>query len=492
MIAIEEKCGSSRSIFRTRLLSLRSSSDHAVRLDPASPHMRIQSARSHALAGNHSEALLAVDRALASGSPAPPELILLASILFHCDKHERALALYQTALRLEPGNSEAVRGKAMALRALGRIEEAEHAADEVLAVEPRDCEMLHMRSSLRRQTPGSNHIDQLRALLGRGVSRWREAVQLWYALAKELEDLGRYEESFDALRNGATLKRRHMQYDVHDDLGMLRQISSAFQRSLFESLKGSGYAAEGPIFVLGLPRTGTTLVERIISSHPEVESLGELNTFALEMMRHIGQCSGSERMPKSQMPLASTRINMRSLGAGYMRSAGALGAGKRYFVDKMPMNSLYVGLIHLALPNARIVLVERDAADCCYAMYKFLFRDAYPFSYDLEEVAQYFLAHKELTDHWLSALPGGSICRVPYEKLVSDQERCSRGIMHNLGIPWSDKCLEFERNALATTTGSATQVRRPIYTSSVGMWRNYQRQLTPMLRILRSGGIDCH
>jgi tetratricopeptide (TPR) repeat protein len=448
----------------------------------------VRGARCHVLVGNVSAALREVESALTSGACSADQLAALGSVLFHCDQHQQALSLYLRATALEPTLLEALRGLALVHRALGRIADAESAADQVLARDPDDHEIWHLRSSLRPQTTASNHIDELQTVLSHGIAPWRGQVQVGYALAKELEDLGQYEESFAALRKAATLKRRHTNYDLRQDVQMLGAIGAAFDGPTVDSGSGRGHASPEPIFVLGLPRTGSTLVERILSNHPDVESAGELNTFALELVKLAAEHHGGRPVQKERLPLVSTRLNMQALGRNYVEGARPRTGNKRHFIDKMPMNALYIGLIHLSLPNAKIVLVERGAADNCYAMYKFLFKNAYPYSYDLEEVATYYIAHQELMRHWRSVLPEGRLCHIRYEDLVSNQEAESRRLLHELGLPWNDACLDFERNAVATTTGSAVQVRQPMYRSSVGLWRNYTRQLDPLLRTLAADG----
>jgi len=464
--------------------------EQAVRLDPGNSERYVQSAHCHFLTGDCVAALSAVDAALSTGARSADHLASLAAVLFHCNEHERARELYIRASAIAPWHVETARGLALTCRALGRIAEAEAAANSALALDPDDHEVLHLRSSLRRQTAASNHVDQLKQVISRGAPQWRGAVQVGYALAKELEDLGRYEESFSYLSQAASLKRKHTVYDIRDDEATLQRIRTAFSGGTLASLAGRGYSSSEPIFVLGLPRTGSTLVERIIASHPEVQSAGELSTFALELVRLTTAENGNRPVQKALLPQASTRVNMRELGRNYVDAARPATFRARRFIDKMPINALYVGLIHLALPDARIVLVERSAVDACYAMYKFLFKNAYPFSYDLEEAARYYLAHEQLMRHWEAVLPRETLCRVQYEALVTDQEAVSRRLVRALGLDWSDACLGFERHAGATTTGSATQVREPIYRSSVGLWRHYRRQLAPLLRVLDAGGVD--
>jgi hypothetical protein len=186
----------------------------------------------------------------------------------------------------------------------------------------------------------------------------------------------------------------------------------------------------------------------------------------------------------------SLEIDLAALGRHYLERARGPTAESPRFTDKLPMNSLNAGLIQLALPSAKMILVERDPMDTCYAMYKFLFSGAYPFSYDLEELGRYYLEHRKLMQHWATILPSESFQRVQYERLVTNQTEETSRLLNVVGLEWDDACLSFEQNSQAVLTGSATRVRRQLYQSSVGAWRNYERQLAPLRQLLAAGGID--
>ncbi|HUF82826.1 MAG TPA: sulfotransferase, partial [Burkholderiales bacterium] len=322
----------------------------------------------------------------------------------------------------------------------------------------------------------------------RGARHWRGEVHLAYALAKELEDLERYDESFENLHRGAGLKRRHTRYDLEDDLRIFPALKGAFSLSRMES-GGDGYASAEPIFVVGLPRTGTTLVERIISSHSQVQSLGELNSLSLVMMCLVERRLAGARLRRERLPELAAELPMGELAESYLRDVAAHRGGHPRFIDKLPLNSLNIGLIHLALPNAAIVHVVRDPMDACYAMYKYLFRNGYPFSYDLQELGAYYAAHGDLMTHWRSVLPPGRIYDIRYEDVVEDLPGEARKLVAHLGLPWEPACEAFHDNRNPSMTGSATQVRRPVYRDSVGRWRKLERQLEPLRRALVDGGV---
>ena len=278
-----------------------------------------------------------------------------------------------------------------------------------------------------------------------------------------------------------------MQYSIDTDLGIMDKIRSVYTSALFDGHVG-GCDAEDPIFILGMPRTGTTLVERILDSHPQVQSAGELNNFSLELIRLVKESATSAPSTRLDFVAASAAIDFAKLGAAYVQSVRPLRDDSPRFIDKLPFNFLYAGLIHLALPRARIVNLQRHPLDTCYAVYKQLFRDAYPFSYDLTELAQYYVAYDRLMRHWNDVMPG-AILTLRYEDVVADIEGSTRCLLQYCGLPWDDACLRFHENRRASTTASATQVRQPLYDSSVGKWRRVKRQLQPARQILERAGI---
>jgi hypothetical protein len=273
-----------------------------------------------------------------------------------------------------------------------------------------------------------------------------------------------------------------MAYDVADDVATVDEIIKTYTPGICRAVDGDNNRE--PIFIVGLPRTGTTLVDRILSSHSTVFAAGELNNFALEMTRLI-QRQGSVRS-KSEAIAASLHIDFAQLGKNYIDSTRPQTGHSAHFIDKMPLNYLYCGLIAKALPNAKIIELVRHPLDTCYAIYKQLFTLAYPFSYDLDDLAQYYLAYVRLMQHWHAALPG-RILRVRYEDVVDNQEQQTRRLLQYCELDWEDGCLAFEKNRQASTTASAVQVREPIYRSSLGKWRHVQHELQPLIEKLRAG-----
>ena len=396
---------------------------------------------------------------------------------------ERAVKRYEQAIQLQPDDARNYYNAACMQRSLGDLERAESNFDKAISLNPTDFESFKIRSDLRKQTPERNHVEALKTAIDGDAVDDRGRVQLCYAAAKEMEDLGQYEESFSYLKRGSDQRRKLMRYEVKRDLETIEAIRRTFSKEVFETAKEGSSNAE-PIFVLGMPRTGTTLVERILASHTDIFAAGELNNFAAQLMVMMRTHNADKRVDRDQMVSSSAELNFKQLGEAYIASTRPFTGKTPRFIDKMPLNYLYVGLIHLALPSAKIINVRRDPMDTCYAIYKQLFVDAYPFSYDLQELGEYYLAYDQLMQYWNEVLPG-VIHTVRYEELVGDIESQTRALVSACDVDWQPQCLDFHENKEASTTASAAQIRRPVYKSSIGKWRNYEQQLAPLANMLR-------
>lgn len=410
----------------------------------------------------------------------------LGMLLSQLGMRAAAVAHYEHATRLEPDDARHHYNLACLYRSLGKLEDAEHGFDAAIRRNAADYDSYKLRADLRTQTAARNHVAELEELLRQGIDDDRGRIQICYTLAKELEDLGEAERSFACLKDGSDRRRSLMQYDGERDLATMAAIRRTFGAEVFASA-AAGCDTREPVFVLGMPRTGTTLVERILASHTDVFAAGELNNFAMQLMTALRALSAEKKLTRDELVEVSAQLDFARLGDSYLASSRPLTGHTAHFIDKMPLNFLYVGLIHLALPNAKIINLQRDPMDTCYAIYKQLFVDAYPFSYDLEELANYYVSYRQLMDHWHVVLPG-VVHTVHYEALVADLEKESRRLLEYCGLDWQPRCLQFHENREASTTASSAQIRRPIYTSSIRKWRNYGAQLQPVAAILEQAG----
>lgn len=406
----------------------------------------------------------------------------LAEFHSHMNRPVEAERCCARAVELAPRDGRARYDLAAASIALGRIDAAEALLDDVIADAPADWDAWANRSTLRRATAERNHVAELETALARAGGDQEAQIALGHALAKELEDLGRHDEAFRHLKLAADARRARLSYRVADDVETMTTIAGAFAAERLRDAP-SAAADPGPIFVLGLPRSGTTLVDRILSSHSQVASLGEIQDFALALIEGAGAARN-----KAELIGRSAAMDHDRLGRAYLARTAERAPGAPFAIDKTPLNFLYIGLIALALPTARIVHVRRGAMDGCYAMYKTLFRMGYPFSYDLGDLAAYRIAYERLMAHWRNALPGRMV-EIDYEALIADQAGESRRLVAACGLDWEDACLDFHSNPAPVATASAVQVRAPIHDRSVGLWRRYEAGLAPLADALRSAGI---
>ena len=439
-------------------------------------------------AGQQDEAAIILSDAQVQAWDSANQVSLLASLLVRGTRHQQAAECYERAVELEPENAKHHFSLAATYRFLGRLEDAETACDRAVALDPKEYEAYLIRADLRTQTAAKNHVEAMESVLADGADHYMGEVMLCHALAKECEDIGLYQKSFKYLSRGAALRKEHLSYGVSRDLRIIDRLIETFTEERIQSAASEACASSEPIFVIGMPRTGTTLVERIIGSHSDVESAGELPNFSQVMTRMVHeQAAGGEGSPE-EMIAASLELDIRQLGESYIESTRGLTGETAYFIDKLPFNYLNVALIRLALPNARIVHVTRDPMDTCYAVFKTLFQRAYPFSYDLHDLGRYFAAYQRLMNHWYKLFPG-SMLTIAYEDLVENTQSESKRLLDHCGLTWQDQVSEFHQSEAPSMTASASQVRQPVYRSSVGKWRNYERQLSPLIGILESAGI---
>jgi tetratricopeptide (TPR) repeat protein len=414
------------------------------------------------------------------------DFALLGEFLGRLERYEEACIAYDQALASDADNPRYLFNRAAVRRFVGRIDEAQGDYDRVIALDPADVEAWGNRSELRRQTPDCNHIDALLARLRAGFAAPISEVPIRYALAKEYEDTGRYAESWQHLTVGAAIRRRHLQYDVRHDVETVSWIMQAFPAA---PPSVAGCRSTEPIFILGMPRTGSTLLERIMSGNPEIYAAGELIDFAAALVDAVRQHSGRTQMSRRELVAGSAGVDFTRLGAAYLERTRPRTGHTPHFLDKMPLNYLYGAIIHAALPNARILHLTRHPLATCYAVFKTLFNQGYPFSYDLAEIADYYIGYHRLMSHWRRLMPD-SILDVSYEQLVTAPAAQAQRVFAHCGLEWKEECLDIGRRVTASTTASAAQVRGPIYSTSVDLWRQYEGPLAPVAERLRRAGIE--
>jgi tetratricopeptide (TPR) repeat protein len=414
-------------------------------------------------------------------------LLAIGRVYSKCDDPLSARTLYERARAAGCRDPSLHYDLAATQFFIGEFQQAEQNLDALLQRVPTSGRGWYLRSTLRRQTEASNHVADLQARLAAGLPDAANRSACLYALAKELEDLGQDEQSFGTLVEAATLKRSTLRYDAAAERETIDAIRTRFDASVMQA-HSQGHADDGPIFIVGMPRTGTTLVERMLGRHSEVRSAGELLDFGLALAAAAGKRAANH--PGLGRVEAATSIDFADLGRDYATSAREAAAGSHRFIDKMPINYMYCGLIRKALPNARLIHLVRDPVDSCYAVYKTLFNQAYHFSYDLAELADYYVTYHRMMRHWHAVMPG-AILDVRYEALVSDTDTQARRILEWCGLDWQAGVMVPSQNEAPSTTASAAQVREPVHSRSVGRSRVHAEGLAPLrARLVAAGIID--
>jgi len=434
----------------------------------------------------YEEALASYDRALTVWPDYALALSYRGITLQKLRRFEEALAHYQRALVLKPDLVDAYNNMGNMLKEQGQFQEAQKAYLEALRLDPTAAIVYGNLADGKTFKPGDPHLAAMEALAAKeeGLSK-ADRMQLDFALGKAYADLKDYHRSFKRLLAANASKRATISYDEASALNFFDRIEAVFTREMIATKSGGGDASPMPIFVLGMPRSGTTLVEQIIASHPMVHGAGELQT--LNDIIPTARGPDGEVIPFPEFVPALDASGLKQIGARYVAAVRELapkGATAERVTDKLPSNYYFVGLIHLALPNAKIIHTIRDPVDTCISCFSKLFTEGNSHTYDLVELGRHYQRYEQLMKHWRHVLPQGRILDVRYEDIVTDLEGQARRILAHCGLPWDDRCLLFHETDRPIRTASAVQVRQPIYNSAVGRGRVYEEHLGLLLSAL--------
>jgi len=389
---------------------------------------------------------------------------------------DEATASYRKAIEIDHRHKEAYHGLGMALSDLGEIDKAIASYRNAINVDPEYAEVYR---SLSRNKKFSEYDDDIRSMESLYTAESigdEQKMHLAFGLGKSYEDLGEYEKSMEFILKATRLKRTSCDYSTAEAEDSFSNIKSTFSPKFFSDRTGMGNPDQTPIFILGMPRSGTSLVEQILASHPDVFGAGELYDL-INLTRTICTPNSSREFQECIYGLDSEAFE--DLGKEYVTRIRDHSEDTKYITDKMPSNFLRIGFIKAILPNARIIHCTRDPMDNCLSLFKNYFSIGHYYSYDMTELGQYYNLYLNLMEYWKKTLPG-FIYDLSYEQLVADQEHQIRQLLAYCHLPWDEACLDFHKTRRKVRTASNAQVRRPIYKDSVELWKRYEKQLQPL------------
>jgi len=428
-------------------------------------------------------ALLEAEKLLSLEPNNPNFLTLKASILVRIGDHDTAIRIYEKVLKNYPNQARAQMSYGHTLKTVGRLEEAIEAYRKCIRLSPEVGEAYWSLANLKTFRFGDEDIENMRQQVTAQGGDADDQAHLAFALGKALEDRREYDESFQFYRRGNAIRRiEHRHNPKINVLDSVRQVR-ALDKAFFEQRKDWGCQAPDPIFVVGLPRAGSTLLEQILASHSQVEGTTELQDI-IAISRKLGD--RSRKNPAGKYPeilREMTREQFRELGESYLETTRIQRSDFPFFIDKMPNNFRHIGLIHLILPNSKIIDARRHPMGGCFSGYKQLFANGQAFTYGLEDIGKYYRDYVRLMDHWDTVLPG-RVHRVQYEDMVADTETQIRALLDYCQLDFEEQCLRFYETERAVRTPSSEQVRKPIYKEGVEQWRFYEQHLEPLKEAL--------
>ncbi len=465
----------------------------ALLLAPNCVHYRAQRCALLLKLGNFSQALLEAEKTLTLGVKDAWSQDILGVVLSTLDEHALALPLFAKACEQQPNNPQFLYNLASTERVCGELSAAAQHLRAAIAIKPNFSKALWSLSGLLSVQPEDNMQAELELQLAQQSGRNKNAklaamdsCYLHYALAKQHEDLAQWPQAYQHFQLGAAMRRKVLPYDR----AATEQLFSAIKHSSSNLETAAGYDNAEPIFIIGMPRTGTTLVERIIGAHSEVFAAGELRQFPMAITALLNPQAASVNPDSVLSPAAinaAQALDASELGKHYIASTRPRTGNTARFTDKLPLNFLYLGLIAKALPKAKFIHVQRNPMDTCWSNFKQLFGAMYSYSYNLEDTAHFYLLYHDLMQHWQTLMPQ-RIYNLHYEQLVQHQEQESKKLLAFCELPWQPACLDFHRSDSGVATASSVQVRQKMYQSSLQRWRRYP-QLQGLQEILREAGV---
>lgn len=425
----------------------------------------------------------AINKAEQLGTENPMIANVMGAVYTTIGEYKQAVKWYEIATQQQPRHADYGVNLANALNFLGQTEAAKTQIEYVLAHDTGNPQAHWIHAGLH--TAQDDRLAcHMRQLAQKKADQPRASAFLYYGAGKLFEDIQSWSQAFDCFAAGAHARRQTIHYDEANEKALFTALHAHFDKNWCH--QQDGLHAKGPIFIVGQPRTGTTLVERILSAHTHIHAAGELQQFYLSL-RRLSQVETPQRLSAELIRL-STHIKPESLGRAYLNATRNHSTHAPYFIDKMPVNYLYIPLIARALPNARIIHIRRGAMDSCFSSFKQLFADAYLHSYDLGEMVRHHVRYQKLMQYWRSICQS-RLFEISYEALVRNVETHARDLLDFLGLEWQQACIYFHTQDTAVATASSVQVRNPAHTRSVGRWKHYSSQLTNVAQYLHDNDI---
>ncbi|NNC98797.1 MAG: tetratricopeptide repeat protein [Gammaproteobacteria bacterium] len=435
---------------------------------------------------NPADALQEVEKLLESEPQSPSYRNLCAVILSRIGEYQRSSQIYQQLLAEYPANAKVWLSYGHVLKTEGRQTECIDAYRQSIARHAAFGEAYWSLANLKTFRFSAEDLAAMHRQLDNKHLEPADRLQLHFALGKAYEDAGEYQRSFHHYERGNALQNAESRYDADLNTARARRLKTTFTRDFFNDRTGSGHATTAPIFIVGMPRSGSTLLEQILSSHSQVEGTTELPDIIsiAKDLREQANVTDDDDVAYDEVLAGMSSQQLRELGERYIEDTRIHRKTDRpFFIDKMPNNFLHIGMIHLILPNARIIDARRHPLGCCFSNFKQYYARGQSFSYTLADMGRFYYDYVGLMAHYDQVLPG-RIHRVLYEHTVGDTEAETRKVLEYCGLPFEPECLRFFENRRPVRTASSEQVRQPIYTSGVDQWQNYQQWLTPLKKAL--------
>ncbi|OIO70469.1 MAG: hypothetical protein COW19_00125 [Zetaproteobacteria bacterium CG12_big_fil_rev_8_21_14_0_65_55_1124] len=400
-------------------------------------------------------------------------------------KLEEAETALKQALTMNPDDAGSHYNLGNVFMSLGKLKEARETYSQALQIRPDYTEAFRSLSNLKRYSDIDDETLRMEALYNSPDISHEKQMHLGFALGKIYEDVGVHEKAFAYLMQANRLFRSGYNYDLAEDKAFFDLVTTIFDQDFMQQHQDCGNRDQTPIFIVGMPRSGTSLVEQILASHPQVYGAGELLYLKQAILRACGNAPGYNFLKNIE---TFRQDDFQHLGSAYIEKLRSHSTGATHITDKLPHNFFYLGMIKIILPRARIIHCQREPLDNCLSIYKNYFSDSQRYAYQLDELGEYYHFYQALMEHWHHTLPADSIYDIQYEALVADQETQTKALLKHCALPWDEQCLSFHKTNREVKTASAAQVRQPVHQRSVHLWKRYEKHLQPLIKSLAGSG----